>query len=93
MCVTKILFRATKAFFLLSLIVAVTVMAQTQLGGGAVIQGIVRFKQTPLPGAIVTATDMATSKSARTLTEVNGQYILKVGDAGKYHVTVDMTWF
>jgi hypothetical protein len=68
-------------------------MARTQLGGGAVIQGIVRFKQGPVPGAIVTATDMATSRRTRASTEVNGQYILKVGETGTFHVTVDITGF
>ena len=67
-------------------------MAQPQFGG-AVIQGIVRYNQAPLPGAIVTAVDKATAKATRAITEVNGQYILKVGETGEYHVTVDMTWF
>ena len=70
-----------------------TVMAQTQLGGGAVIQGIVRFKQGPVPGAIVAAVNLATSKTIRVATEVNGQFILKVGETGTYHVTVDMSGF
>jgi trimeric autotransporter adhesin len=85
--------RSTTLFILVLIVLAITVMAQTQSGSGAVIQGIVRFKQAPLPGAIVTAVDMATSKTTRTITEVNGQYILKVGATGQYHVTVDMTWF
>lgn len=68
-------------------------MAQTQLGGGAVIQGIVRFKQGPVPGAVVTATNAMTSKAVRATTEVNGQFILKVGDTGTYHVTVEISGF
>jgi len=75
------------------LVMAVTVVAQTGLGGGATIQGIVRSKQTPLPGAVVTAVDAAGSKTVTAVTEVNGQYILKVPGAGTYHVTVDMTLF
>ena len=86
--VTRIFVRAISLIAL-----AITVVAQAPLGGGAVIQGIVRFKQAPLPGAIVTAVNTATSKTTRVITEVNGQYILKVGDPGKYHVTVDMSWF
>jgi hypothetical protein len=70
-----------------------TVVAQTQLGGGAIIQGIVRFKQGPVPGAVVTAVNMASGKSTRVPTEVNGQFILKIGDTGTYHVTVEMTGF
>src|SRR4051812_31252663 len=73
-----------------------TVVAQTLSGGGATIQGIVRSKQVPLPGAIVTAVDENDKKGANpvsAITEVNGQYILKVPAAGKYHVTVDMTLF
>ncbi len=86
--------RVNKALFIVSLIaVTVTLAARTQLGGGAVIQGIVRFKQTSLPGAIVTAVNMATSKTTQVVTEVNGQYILKVGETGQYHMNVEMTWF
>src|SRR5262249_19060268 len=50
-------------------------------------------KQVPLPGAIVTATDAAGTKTVTAITEVNGQYILKVPGTGMYHVTVDMTLF
>src|SRR5215831_5270437 len=86
--------RANRTLLLLSLIVVTfTLTAQTQLGGGAVIEGIVRFKQGPVPGAVVTAVNAATSKTAKVVTEVNGQYILKVGDTGMYHVTVDMAGF
>src|SRR5215475_1837133 len=86
--------RANRALFLLGFIVVTfTITAQTQLGGGAVIEGIVRFKQGPVPGAVVTAVNAATSKTAKVITEVNGQYILKVADTGTYHVTVDMSGF
>ena len=83
-----------RVLFTLSLIVlTVAGMAQSPLGGGAVIQGIVRFRQGPVPGAIVTAVHIASGKTTSVVTEVNGQYILKVGDTGAYHVTVDMTGF
>ncbi|HEY2385006.1 MAG TPA: TonB-dependent receptor [Terriglobia bacterium] len=75
------------------IVATLTITAQTQLGGGAVIEGIVRFKQGPVPGAIVTAVSLGTSKTARVITEVNGQYILKIGDTGTYHLTVDMSGF
>jgi uncharacterized membrane protein YgcG len=96
--VAKILAKRNSALFILSLVIlTVTVMAQTQLGGGAQIQGYVRSKagtqNVPLPGAIVTATDQATNKTYRAITEVNGTFILKVGATGKYHLTVDMTLF
>lgn len=77
----------------LVIVLTITTMARTQLGGGAVIQGIVRFKQGPVPGAVVTAVNASGSKRSRAITEVNGQFILKVGDVGSYHVTVDITGF
>src|SRR5947207_2360355 len=77
----------------LVIVLTITTMARTQLGGGAVIQGIVRFKQGPVPGAVVTAVSASGSKRIRAITEVNGQFILKVGDVGTYHVTVDITGF
>ena len=70
-----------------------TVLSQTQLGGGAVIQGIVRSKQVPVAGAVVTIVDTATSKATSAITEVNGQYQIKIAGPGKYHITVDMTLF
>jgi hypothetical protein len=78
-------------FAILVIILAIRVMAQTQTG--PVIQGIVRFRTTPLPGAVVTATDTITSKATRVITEVNGQYVLRVPGPGKYRLTVDMTLF
>ena len=89
----KLFSRPNSALFILSLsVMTVTVMAQAQLGGG-VIQGIVRSKQVPLPGAIVTVSDTATSKTVTAITEVNGQFQLKVAGPGKYHINVDMTLF
>jgi hypothetical protein len=56
--------RLKRGAFLIGLIaLTFTVVAQTQLGGGAVIQGIVRFKRGPVPGAVVTAVNMASGKS------------------------------
>src|SRR5262245_53373134 len=71
----------------------ITAVAQSLISGGATIQGIVRSRQVPLPGAVVTAVDATTSKTATALTEVNGQYIVKVPGAGKYHLTVEMSLF
>src|SRR5262245_42491999 len=92
LCV-KVLARRNSALFLLSLIIMTLTVLSQELGSGPMIQGIVRSKQTPLPGAIVTAVDPATSKAVTAITEVNGQFQLKVAGPGKYHVTVDMTLF
>src|SRR5262249_43719655 len=91
---TEILIKAGTMVFIVSLLIflTITAVARPQIGG-AVVQGIVRFKQGPVPGAIVTAVNMATSKRARVVTEVNGQYIVKVGETGTFHVTVEITGF
>ena len=72
---------------------AITALSQAQLAGTAGIQGIVRSKQVPIPGVEVTAVDASGSKTATAITEVNGQYILKITSPGTYHLTVEMTPF
>src|SRR5204863_1495258 len=89
----KVLARPAALFVLSLIVMTLTVLSQTQLGGSAMIQGIVRSKQVPLPGAIVTAVEATSSKTTAAVTEVNGQYQLKVAGPGKYHITVDMTLF
>ena len=56
---------------------AITALSQAQLAGTAGIQGIVRSKQVPIPGAVVTAVDASGSKTSTAITEVNGQYICR----------------
>ena len=67
----KLLARPAALFVLSLIVMTLTVLSQTQLGG-ATIQGIVRSKQVPLPGAIVTAVDAANSKTITAVTEVLG---------------------
>src|SRR6185295_2653467 len=74
-------------------VMTITAMAQTLRSGNAVLQGFIRSRQVPLPGALVTAVDTAGSRPTTAITEVNGQYILKLPGSGKYHVTVEMTPF
>jgi hypothetical protein len=90
----KVSCRPNGGLFLLSLIVlTITVVAQTQLGNGPTIQGFVRSKQVPLPGAIVTVVDATGAKTTTAVTEVNGQYTLRVAAPGSYHVSVELTPF
>src|SRR5262245_3243278 len=74
-------------------VMTITALSQTLLEGTTAIQGFVRSKQVPIPGAVVTAVDAAGSKTTTAITEVNGQYILKLAGTGTYHITVEMTPF
>jgi trimeric autotransporter adhesin len=74
-------------------VMTITALSQTLLEGTTAIQGFVRSKQVPIPGAVVTASDAAGSKTTTAITEVNGQYILKLPGTGAYHITVEMTPF
>jgi hypothetical protein len=82
------------ALFIIGIFVlALTTAGQALLENGAAVQGFVRSKQVPLPGAVVSAVDSVSGKTATAITEVNGQYILRLPTAGSYHVTVEMTPF
>src|SRR5262249_47497549 len=65
----------------------------TQRAPAGVIQGIVQSRNTPIPGATVTATNSATNEKVSTSTDVNGQYQLKVSAAGAYTVEIFMAAF
>src|SRR5262245_53846154 len=80
------------------IVVTIAAMAQTPgTNSSPVIQGVVQSKQVPLPGAVVVARKVAEGvdgvAAVNAVTEVNGQYTLKVPGPGRYRVTVEMTLF
>src|ERR1051326_1826643 len=59
--------------------------AQTQVQRSTVIiQGAVQSQQTPIPGVSVAATNPETGERITTVTDLNGQYSLKVFAPAKY---------
>ena len=82
-----------RVFIIVALILANIVVLATEAAPAGVIQGIVQSGNTPLPGVTVTATNSITNEKARTSTDLNGQYQLKVASVGTYTVEASMAVF
>src|SRR4051812_36442484 len=82
-----------RPFILTALVLAnLVVLAQTQKPTG-LIRGIIQSAGTPLPGVAVTATNAATNEKVSTSTDLNGQYLVKVPELGRYTVETSMAAF
>jgi hypothetical protein len=86
--------RVRSLILLAGLLATVAAWAQNQTPqAGGVIQGIVLSQQTPIPGALVTATNSLTEDKASTTTDLNGRYSLRVPATGAYIVEIGMPAF
>ena len=61
--------------------------------GGRSIHGVVKSGNMPIPGAGVSAADVATQKQVTAWTDVDGSYLLRVPDDGHYTLRVQMAAF
>ena len=58
-----------------------------------IIQGVVKSGNVPIPGATVTATNLATKQKAVAWTDLDGNYALQVPAQGSYTIRVEMAAF
>src|SRR5262245_60445920 len=88
------MFRIRSSVVFTILFLTFSVMAQDRPSTSTgTIQGVVRSGNTPIPGVSVTATNFVTDEKTGTVTDINGQYQVRVAGAGAYIVETGMAAF